>query len=125
MTKQSQKSMKAQLINELSKQYKQKYENTINSLQERLTQANNINKELSYQCNRLENTIDELQEKVIKYEDWIRRLQEWCNLPEDERIKAITEYKQKLDEFEFSKEVNNKLHQIFAPYMNAILTTGF
>lgn len=125
MANQTRKAMKSQLINKLSKQYKQKYENTINSLQERLSQANKVNKELYNDWCHSRNTIDELQDKVNKYEDWIRRLQEWCNLPEDERTKAIAEYNKQFDEFEFTKEVNNKLHQIFAPYMNAILTTCF
>ncbi len=122
---QSRKALKAELIKELSKHYKQKYENTINTLQEKLIQSTKVNKELYNDWCSSRNKIDELQDKVNKYEDWIQRLQEWCNLPEDERTKAIAEYGKKFDEFEFSKEVNNKLHQIFAPYMNAILTTGF
>ena len=116
MAKQSKNSLKATLINELSKQYKQKYEGTIIELQERLKQQILINKELSLNCHRLGNEIDELREKVNKYEDWIRRLQEWCNLPEDERTKAIAEYNKKFDEFEFTKEADEYLRKAFGPY---------
>ena len=116
MAKQSKNSLKAQLINELSKQYKQKYEDTINNLQERLKQQILINKELSLNCHRLGNEIDELREKVNKYEDWIRRLQEWCNLPEDERTKAIAEYNKQFNEFEFTKQANEYLRNVFGPY---------
>lgn len=120
MAKQSQKAIKAQLINELSKQYKQKYKDTIKTLQERLTQSNKVNKELTFQCNRLQNENDELREKINKYEDWIRRLQEWCNLPEDERTKAIAEYNKEFNEFEFTKEADEFLSKMFGPYINAM-----
>ena len=116
MAKQSQKSLKAQLINELSKQYKQKYENTIISLQERLKQQILINKKFSHNCQHLGNEVDELREKLNKYEDWIRRLQEWCNLPEDERTKAIAEYNKQLGEFEFTKQADELLSKMFGPY---------
>lgn len=125
MTKQSRKAIKAELIKEVSKQYKQKYEGTIKELQNRLYQSNKLNKELQDKYFQIYNENQELQDKVNKYEDWIQRLQEWCNLPENERTKAIAEYNKQFEEFEFSKEVNDKLHKIFAPYMNAILTTGF
>ena len=116
MAKQSQKSLKAQLINELSKQYKQKYEGTINELQNQLSQSNKLNKELQIKYHQINNENQELQEKVNKYEDWIQRLQEWCNLPEDERTKAIAEYNQQFNEFEFTKQTDEYLQKVFGTY---------
>ena len=117
MTKQkSQKEMKASLINELSKQYKQKYGDKINILQDRLYQTLDVNKNLEKELHRLKNENFELQDKINKYEDWIQRLQEWCNLPDDERTKAIAEYNKQFNEFEFTKEIENNLFKMFVPY---------
>ena len=105
--KQTRKALKAEIINELAKKYKQKYEKRIEQLANSFSSLRTENRQL-----RIEN--DELTEKVIKYEDWIHRLLEFCDLPENERAETIKILKARQKE----QQRINKLSEIFKPYLD-------
>ena len=104
--KQTRKALKAEIINELAKKYKQKYEKRIEQLANSFSSLRTENRQL-----RIEN--DEMTEKILKYEDWIHRLLEFCDLTEDERKEAIVNLKVAQKE---NQQINEIL-QIFKPYL--------
>ena len=112
--KQTRKQIKAELINDLSVQYKKSYESRIKRLEDNLHVSMERCDKLQKKNFELVNRNDELEQKVIQYEDWINRLQTWCNLPDDERENAIKQYKVQQD----GAKKLNKLMDMFYPYMN-------
>lgn len=83
------KQIKAQLINEVARSYKDK----IKRLADKNTQLSKSNWELIQKNGILNEKVQELEEKVTQYEDWNRRLQEFMDMEPDEREKAIQTYK--------------------------------
>lgn len=83
------KQIKAQLINEISRSYKDK----IRELVDKNTQLSKSNWELINKNGVLNKKVQELEEKVTQYEDWNRRLQEFMDMEPNEREKAIQAYK--------------------------------
>lgn len=83
------KQIKAQIINEVSRSYKDK----IKELTDKNTQLSKSNWELLCKNGVLNEKVHELEEKVSQYEDWNRRLQEYMDMEPDEREKAIQAYK--------------------------------
>lgn len=83
------KQIKAQLINEVSRRYKDK----IKELTERNTQLSKSNWELINKNGILHEKVQELEEELIQYEDWNRRLQEFMDMEPTERERAIQAYK--------------------------------
>ena len=83
------KQIKAQLINEVARSYKDK----IKRLTEKNTQLSKSNWELINKNSVLNKKVQELEEKVTLYEDWNRRLHEFMDMEPDEREKAIQAYK--------------------------------
>lgn len=87
--KESKKQIKAQLINEVSAQYRYKIarlENQIKYMENRLVQQHQ--ETLEYRQRALK-----AEEELEKYQDWNRRLQEFMDMDPDARDKAIAELK--------------------------------
>lgn len=83
------KQIKAQLINEVARSYKDK----IKRLTDKNAQLCKSNYELINKNGILNEKVQELEEKLSLYEDWNRRLQEFMDMSPDEREKAILAYK--------------------------------
>ena len=79
------KQVKAQLINEVARSYKDK----IKRLTDKNTQLSKSNWDLIQKNGILNEKIQELEERLSQYEDWNRRLQEFMDMEPDEREKAI------------------------------------
>ena len=89
MGQQSKKQIKAQLRNELVKEYKDR----IYSAEQECVIARTkffAEQKLRKQA---EEKVALLQEKIEQQEDWIRRLQEFMDMDNDSRQKAIAEYR--------------------------------
>ena len=87
--KETKKQIKAQLINEVAKQFHSRIEN----LEFRLNSQVQINLDL---CKRNDDLLIEnikLKEELEKYEDWNRRLQEFMDMTPEEREKVIQDSK--------------------------------
>lgn len=112
--KQSKKEIKAQLINELSKQFKSSYENKIENMNKRLVELSTKNTNLENKVHELSTRNEELEQKVNMYEDWIHRLQDFCNLSESDRLEHIESMKR---QDEASKAMSD-LWQAYKPLMN-------
>ena len=87
--KETKKQIKAQLINEVSAQYRYKMarlENQIKYMENRLTQQHQ--ETLEYRQRALK-----AEEELEKYQDWNRRLQEFMDMDPDARDKAIADLK--------------------------------
>lgn len=78
------KQIKAQLINEVARSYKDK----IKRLTDKNTQLCKSNYELINKNGILNEKVQELEEKLSQYEDWNRRLQEFMDMSPDEREKS-------------------------------------
>lgn len=89
MAKESKKQIKAQLINEIAKQFHSRIEN----LEFRLNAQVQMNLDLHKKNDdlRIENL--KLKEQLEKYEDWNRRLQEFMDMTPEEREKVIQDSK--------------------------------
>ena len=89
MGRQSKKQIKAQLRNEIIKEYKDRIY--------RAEQECVVTRAKFFTEQRLrvqaEEKIALLQEKIEQQEDWIRRLQEFMDMDNDSRQKAIAEYR--------------------------------
>lgn len=83
------KQIKAQLINEVARSYK----NRVARLFDDNIQLSKLNQELVNKNLVLNEKVQELEEKVTQYEDWNRRLHEIMEMEPDEREKAIQAYK--------------------------------
>ena len=89
--KETKKQIKAQLINEVSAQYRYKIarlENQIKYMENRLAQQHQ--ETLEYRQRALK-----AEEELEKYQDWNRRLQEFMDMEPDARDKAIADLKVK------------------------------
>lgn len=87
--KETKKQIKAQLINEVSAQYRYKIarlENKIKYMENRLAQQHQ--ETLEYRQRALK-----AEEELEKYQDWNRRLQEFMDMEPDARDKAIADLK--------------------------------
>ena len=102
------KQIKAQLINEVARSYK----NRIKRLIDTNTQLSKSNWELIQKNGVLNEKVQELKEKVTQYEDWNRRLQEFMDMEPDEREKAIQTYK--------TQEVLNIMIEPYIKFMSKL-----
>lgn len=87
--KETKKQIKAQLINEVSAQYRYKMarlESQIKYMENRLAQQ--YQETLEYRQRALK-----AEEELEKYQDWNRRLQEFMDMEPDARDKAIADLK--------------------------------
>jgi len=107
------KQLKAQLTQQLHKQYS----GEIGRLKEDLKEERSNKEKLRIENNDLRNKNNELQSKIDEYEDWINRLQEFMDMSEDDRKNYLA--KQQSD-FEVNTRLkglmNSKLFSIFASY---------
>lgn len=87
--KETKKQIKAQLINEITKQYAKREA----SLKERICLLEERQIRSGNRVAELENENIRLKDKVEQYEDWIRRLQEFMDMEPDARDKAIADLK--------------------------------
>lgn len=103
--KASLKEIREQTRNEVAKQYNKK----ISDYEERIHALHLSHEKMWKKCDELSKENDELKEKLHIYEDWINRLQDFCNLPDEEREKAVKQYQTNI-------EVNEKLDSLMAMY---------
>ena len=103
--KASLKEIREQTRNEVAKQYNKK----ISDYEERIHALHLSHENMRKKCDKLSKENDELKEKLHIYEDWINRLQDFCNLPDEEREKAVKQYQTNI-------EVNEKLDNLMAMY---------
>ena len=109
MAKESKKQIKAQLINEVSAQYRYKMarlENQIKYMENRLAQQHQ--ETLEYRQRALK-----AEEELEKYEDWNRRLQEFMDMTPEEREKHFAEL-----------QTRNKLNEKMTSFMNMFQHLG-
>jgi len=93
--KETKKQIKAQVINEVRRQYDQKLQQKTEAIaawQKRYMESDAVRRDVSKECRQLRDENLELKQKVQQYEDWIERMQEFCGLPDGERQKAFTTY---------------------------------
>lgn len=109
MGKQSKKAMKQSVINEVAKQYKDRYKDEIENYRKLLKETQEELKSLRQTNRELYNRNNELSEKCEKYEDWNRRLQEFLDMPAEEREQAIKEYKT-------NKTLDNAISNLFGTF---------
>lgn len=117
MTKKiSKKAIKAEVTKEVARQYENKYGQKIECLKTNFDKSCQETRELRKENERLKSENIQLTDKLKQYEDWIERLQEWLNLPDDERNKAINEFKtSQMFNCQF-----NKITQMIGPYMSML-----
>lgn len=102
--KQTKKQMKAQLINEVRRQYDTK----ISSLEARLHDANERLSEAYQKQRELVAKMqdhDELVEENRKLHDWVNRMQDFCNMPPDQ-------FKKELEKMQNEYEASNMLKNL-------------
>lgn len=87
MTKDSKKQIKAQAINECSKQYRER----IKSLEIQICALRTKLSEVERQKVEAERENIKLKDELEKYQDWNRRLQEFMDMKPDVREKALAE----------------------------------
>lgn len=93
--KESKKQIKAQVINEVQKQFAKKLTDMETSLNYQKTYVKELedeNKVLRTENGQLKEENQTLKLKVEQYNEWIERLQDFCNLPENERKQAFESY---------------------------------
>lgn len=112
MAKETKKQLKAQIINEVQRSYRNKmesYENRITNLSNLFQKEQEHSRKLGKKCAELEESNNELKEKVAQYEEWVERMQDFCNLPENERQKAFATY---LDEVRSKAAANEAISRL-------------
>ena len=111
--KETKKQIKAQLINDIKKQYNQKLEHLTKDSEywrKRFFGVLNEKDTINKQKKVLEEELIQLKEKVKQYEDWIERMQDFCNLPEEKRQKAFINYLDNIqNQTEKAKALNDTL----------------
>lgn len=115
--KQTLKEIRGQLTNEISKQYKERYENEVNAYKTINQKLVVQNEKLCKECTERKYKIEELEDKVRGYEEWIERLQFFCNIPDEKREDAVKEYLT-------LKKMNEEMEDItrmMRPYFNMIM----
>ena len=98
------------------KQYSDKIANLEKTIQEHSqlsVEALNRASYISVENKKLREENDELKEKIRVYEEWLDRMQEFCNLPEDERLNAVRQYKSKIGVNEVLEELTKKFSNYF------------
>lgn len=112
MTKQTRKAMKASVINEVSKQYKESYGAEICNLQNtiKIYMEENAKLRKSYLTAKQEN--EKLKNKLNKCVEIIIELRKFCNLPEKDKEEI-------LKEFELNKKIHQDLMKCFG-YLNLV-----
>lgn len=116
--KETKKQIKAQLINEVKKQYECKIKDLQDSRdywRKHCTEALSEQSKLIKQKQELENKNLELKDKILQYEEWIERMQDFCNLPESERKSAFKIY---IDEIAAKAEHERSMLETISVFNN-------
>lgn len=119
--KESKKQIKAQVINEVQKQYSKRIkqvEETRDYWVARSLNAEEENKQLRSNISKLEKENAELKEKNAQYEDWVERMQEFCNMPDGERQQAFKTYMDSIELDETLNELSNTYSKMFSLFFN-------
>lgn len=101
MQKESKKQIKAQAINECSKQYRER----IKSLEIQICALRTKLSEIERQKVEANRENIKLKDELEKYQDWNRRLQEFMDMEPDVREKALAE-------IELRTETNSQLKRV-------------
>lgn len=109
MSKESKKQIKAQAINECSKQYRER----IKSLEIQVCALRTKLSEVERQKVETDRENIKLKDELEKYQDWNRRLQEFMDMEPDVREKALAE-------IELRTETNSRLKRVLAVFTNFI-----
>lgn len=109
MSKESKKRIKAQAINECSKQYRER----IKSLEMQICVLRTKLSEVERQKVEANRENIKLKDELEKYQDWNRRLQEFMDMEPDVREKALAE-------IELRTKTNSRLKRVLAIFANFI-----
>lgn len=85
MTNKERRQLKAQIRAELSEKMRGEYQDKIDSLKSRLSDANAEVRRLYNRNQDLRDENAKLKDEVAKYKDWSERMQNFCNMSEEER----------------------------------------
>lgn len=114
----STKQLRAQIINEVSKEYKNKYEDRITQLQELLHETNIKLRNCQSDLRPLKVENDDLSQKVHQYQDWIIRLQDFMDMPEEVRQVEIENHKKRLQgEFTVDEKLSSLIKMMSSLYV--------
>lgn len=98
------------------KQYSDKITNlekTIKEYSRLIIEASDRAQYISIENKKLHEENDELKEKIRIYEEWLDRMQDFCNLPEEERLNTVRQYKSKIKTNELLEELTKKFSNYF------------
>ena len=110
--KETKKQIRAQLINEVRKQFEfrlQQKDDQIAHMQTLFNREQDRRIALEQKNNELVDANLRLREQVKAFEDWTERMQDFCNLPEEERGPAFRTYLDELRTRQQSEEAMNGL----------------
>lgn len=85
----SRKQIKAQLINEVTAQYRHE----VDHWKENYNRMRDIADKAEKERDEAKKRALAAEAKLAEYEDWIERLQDFCNLSDEDREKAIAKMK--------------------------------
>lgn len=121
--KETKKQIKAQVINEVRRQFDQKLQQKTEAIelwQKKYIDLNTVHRNVSKECQLLRDENDLLKQKVAQYEEWVERMQEFCNLPEEERKQAFTTYMDGIKSRMERDEEMKALGSFFGHYMSML-----
>ena len=102
--------------NRIAKQYAQKITLLEKSIEEhsklRVEALNKVQKTIE-DNQKLREENDGLKEKIRVYEEWLDRMQDFCNLPENERMNAVRQYKSEIKTNEVLEEITKEFSNYF------------
>lgn len=105
--KESKKQIKAQLINEVQKQFRDKIAETEasrDSWRSCAVKTQDENRELKKRIKKLTEENEKMKLERARQDEWIERMQEFCNLPEKQRREAYLSY---LDSIKAEKRLSD------------------
>ena len=121
--KETKKQIKAQVINEVRRQYDQKLQQKTEAIdlwRKKYLAAEAELRDTSKECRSLREENESLKQKVAQYEEWVERMQEFCNLPEEERKQAFTTYMDGIKSRMERDEEMKALGSFFGHYMSML-----
>lgn len=121
--KETKKQIKAQVVNEVRRQYDQKLQQkteVIELWKKKYLEVEAVRRDVSKECRLLREENELLKQKVAQYEEWIERMQEFCNLPEEERKQAFTTYMDGIKSRMERDEEMKAFGSLFGHYMSML-----
>ena len=117
--KETKKQIRAQLVNEVRRQFEhqlQRKDDQIAHMQTLFNREQDRRIALEKKNNELVDANLRLKEKVKAFEDWTERMQDFCNLPEEERAPAFKTYLDELRAKQQNEEAMNGLVDRLSAY---------